>query len=52
MIDHLDALGFEKFPVHIRKHRHTHAAIVVRTAKEGLGEGRATVRHWARGFVV
>ena len=52
MIDHLDALGFEKFPVHIRKHRHTHAAIVVRTAKEGFGEGRATVRHWARGFVV
>jgi len=52
MIDHLDALGFEKFPVHITKHRHTHAAIVVRTAKEGFGVGRATVRHWARGFVV
>ena len=52
MIDNLDALGFEKFPVHIQKHRHTHAAIVVRMQKDGFGEGKVVVKHWAKRFEV
>lgn len=50
MIDSLDSLGFEKFPVHIQRHRHTHAAIVVRMQKEGFGEGKVVVKHWAEKF--
>lgn len=52
MIDSLDALGFEKFPAHIQKHRHTHAAIVVRMQKEGFAEGKVVVKHWAKRFQV
>lgn len=52
MIDNLDALGFEKFPVHIQKHRHTHAAIIVRTQKQGFEEGKVVVQHWAKKFEV
>ena len=52
MIENLDGVGFEKFPVYIQKHRHTHAAIVVRTEKAGFEEGKAVVRHWAGRFEV
>ncbi len=52
MIDNLDSLGFEKFPVHISRHRHTHAAIVVRVQKDGFAQGKACVRHWAQRFEV
>ncbi|KAK3722404.1 hypothetical protein LTR37_002395 [Vermiconidia calcicola] len=52
MIDNLDKVGFTKYPAHIQKHRHTHAAIVVRTQKAGFEEGRAVVRHWAHTFEV
>ncbi|KAK5170111.1 uncharacterized protein LTR77_004695 [Saxophila tyrrhenica] len=52
MIDSLDSLGIKKYPVHIQKHRHTHAAIVVRTKKAGFEEGEAVVKHWAEKFEV
>ena len=52
MVDNLDQVGFTKFPVHIQKHRHTHAAIVVRVQKPGLEEGKVVVRHWAERFEV
>ena len=46
MIRNLDNVGFKKYPVHIRNHRHTHAAIVVRMQKPGFDEGKVAVRHW------
>lgn len=52
MIDHMDQLGLTKYPVHIHKVRHTHAAIVVRTLKETFGEGKIVVQHWAEKFEV
>ena len=52
MIENLDELGFEKFPVHISKHRHTHAAIVVRIQKDVFAEGKVVVAHWAGKFEV
>lgn len=58
MIDHLDrCVGFEKFPVHIQKVRHTHAAIVVRMQKplsgaESFSEGVVVVKHWASKFEI
>jgi hypothetical protein len=52
MIEHLDGhVGFTKYPVHIQKVRHTHAAIVVRTPKESFAEGKCVIGHWAKGFV-
>jgi len=53
MIDNLDKhVGFTKYPVHITKVRHTHAAIVVRMQKESFAEGREVSRHWIRNFEV
>ncbi|CAK1355943.1 unnamed protein product [Cercospora beticola] len=57
MIANLDKLGFDKFPVHIQKVRHTHAAIVVRTqkplsGKDSFSEGKIVVKHWAERFEV
>ena len=52
MIDNLNEVGFTKFPAHIQRHRHTHAAIVVRMQKEGFAEGRVVVQHWAERFEV
>ena len=52
MIASLDRLRFDKYPVHIQRHRHTHAAIVVRMRKPGFAEGEVVVRHWAREFKV
>ncbi|EPS44827.1 hypothetical protein H072_1198 [Dactylellina haptotyla CBS 200.50] len=47
MIDSLDQLGFKKFPVHIRKVKHSHAAIIVRNPKnEGFSEGKMVIKHW------
>ncbi|KAI5300553.1 hypothetical protein KEM56_002360 [Ascosphaera pollenicola] len=47
IIDNLNALGFRKFPVYIHKHRHSHAAIIVRMPnKPGFAEGKVVVRHW------
>ncbi|KAK6530102.1 hypothetical protein TWF694_003474 [Orbilia ellipsospora] len=47
MIDNLDQLGFKKFPVHIHKVKHSHAAIIVRNPKnEGFSEGKIVIKHW------
>lgn len=50
MIENLDRVGFVKFPVHILKVRHTHAAIVVRMQKESFGEGKVVSEHWVKRF--
>lgn len=46
MIEGLDSVGFQKFPVHIHKVRHSHAAIIVRRQKEDFFEGKIVVKHW------
>lgn len=50
MIENLDKIGLRKFPVHIRKVRHTHAAIIVRMKRETFSEGKVVVAHWANRF--
>lgn len=51
MIDALDNVGFEKYRVHIRKVRHTHAAIIVRIGwRPNFDEGKVVVKHWVQGF--
>ncbi|CEI67245.1 hypothetical protein FVEN_g5846 [Fusarium venenatum] len=47
MIENLNTVGWRKFPVHIQKHRHSHAAIVVRMDKESFADGWVVLRHWA-----
>lgn len=47
MIQNMDAAGWRKFPVHIQKHRHSHAAIVVRMDKESFADGWVVLGHWA-----
>ncbi|KAL9127018.1 MAG: hypothetical protein Q9217_004033 [Psora testacea] len=46
MIEALDGVGFKKYRVHIQKVRHTHAAIVVRSAKKSFDEGKVVIKHW------
>jgi hypothetical protein len=46
IIDALDKLGWRKYPVHIHKVMHSHAAIVVRIQKDGYSEGHHIFRHW------
>ncbi|KAL3422474.1 lipid particle protein [Phlyctema vagabunda] len=46
MIQALDDVGWRKYPVHIQKVRHSHAAIIVRTDKPSFDEGRVVFRHW------
>ena len=52
MIDALDGVGFDKFPVHIHDARHSHAAIIVRMQRESFREGKIVVRHWLERFEV
>ena len=52
MMESLNSVGFTKYPAHIQRHRHTHAAIVVRVDKPGFEEGKVVVRHWAEKFEV
>ncbi|KAF4452743.1 hypothetical protein F53441_4455 [Fusarium austroafricanum] len=53
MIHNLDAAGWRKFPVHIQKHRHSHAAIVVRMDKESFSDGWVVLKHYAeREFLI
>ena len=52
MIEGLDGVGFTKYPVHISKVRHTHAAIIVRTNRWGFDEGKVVVGHWVKHFEV
>ncbi|RDW82198.1 hypothetical protein BP6252_03310 [Coleophoma cylindrospora] len=46
MIQALDNVGWRKYPVHIHKVRHSHAAIIIRTEKPSFDEGKAVFRHW------
>ena len=46
MIRNLDAVGFRKYRVHIRKVRHSHAAIIVRRGIDFNDEGEVVIRHW------
>jgi len=51
MIDNLDKyIAFTKYPVHIQKVRHTHAAIVMRTLRDSFAEGKAVSAHWVKEF--
>lgn len=45
-IQALDRLKWRKYPVWIHKHRHSHAAIIVRMEKPGFEEGKVVLRHW------
>ncbi|CAI7601602.1 hypothetical protein N7533_007371 [Penicillium manginii] len=46
IIDNLNDVGFTKYPVYIHNHRHTHAAIIVRSPKDGFYEGKIVMKHW------
>ncbi|CAG8032366.1 unnamed protein product [Penicillium olsonii] len=46
IIDSLNELGLHKYPVHIQKNHHSHAAIIVRSAKDGFSEGKLVIKHW------
>ncbi|CAG7957583.1 unnamed protein product [Penicillium nalgiovense] len=46
IIDSLNAVGIRKYPVHIQKHYHSHAAIIVRDEKDGFREGKIVMKHW------
>ncbi|KAI1850729.1 hypothetical protein JX265_004440 [Neoarthrinium moseri] len=48
MIRSLDKLGWRKYPVWIHKHRHSHAAIIVRTEKPSFSEGHVVMKHWLK----
>ncbi|KLJ11940.1 hypothetical protein EMPG_12905 [Blastomyces silverae] len=46
IIDSLNSVGFRKYPVHIHKVWHSHAAIIVRMPKKKFDEGKIVVRQW------
>ena len=46
MIKALDDVGFRKYPVHIHKSSHSHAAIIVRHARPAFDDGKVVVQHW------
>jgi len=46
IIDSLNEVGIKKYPVHIQKNRHSHAAIIVRSAKDSFAEGKLVMKHW------
>ncbi|KPI43329.1 putative lipase [Cyphellophora attinorum] len=46
MIKALDSVGWRKYPVHIQKSTHSHAAIIVRSARAAFEEGKTVVKHW------
>ncbi|KEF55010.1 uncharacterized protein A1O9_08663 [Exophiala aquamarina CBS 119918] len=46
MIKSLNDVGFRKYPVHITKSSHSHAAIIVRTPRSAFEEGKVVVKHW------
>ena len=49
MISSLDAVGWRKYPVHITKSTHSHAAIIVRIpSRKAFEEGKVVVRHWLK----
>ena len=48
MIKALDDVGFRKYPVHIHKTSHSHAAIVARNTRPSLQEGKVVIQHWLK----
>ena len=52
MIKALDDVGFKKYPVHIHKSSHSHAAIIVRIPKAAFEEGKVVVKHWLDHFQI
>lgn len=52
MIQALNDLGWSKYPVHINKGSHSHAAIIVRMNRESLSEGKIVVGHFLDHFEV
>ncbi|KAH6655467.1 putative serine esterase-domain-containing protein [Truncatella angustata] len=48
MVRALDNLGWRKFPVWIHKHRHSHAAIIIRREGPAFSEGWVVMKHWLR----
>ncbi|KAL1592815.1 hypothetical protein SLS60_011231 [Paraconiothyrium brasiliense] len=52
MIEHLDNVGFKKYPIHIKNVGHTHAAIIRRMDKPSFDEGHVVARHWLDHFEI
>lgn len=52
MITSLNALGWRKYPVHIHKARHSHAAIIKRMERQSFEEGSVVVGHWVAEFEI
>lgn len=52
MIESLDSVGWKKYPVHIHKAGHSHAAIIVRMPVKRFDEGRIVVKHWLERFEI
>ncbi|KAF2757633.1 DUF676-domain-containing protein [Pseudovirgaria hyperparasitica] len=50
MIDNLDQVGWRKFPVHIHKATHSHAAIIVRMKQSRFDDGKVVIKHWLDNF--
>jgi hypothetical protein len=48
MIKALDDVGFRKYPIHIHKSSHSHAAIIVRHTRGAFEEGKIVVAHWLK----
>lgn len=48
MIQALDGCGFQKYPVHITKSHHSHAAIIVRMPRRSFEEGKVVIDHWLK----
>ncbi|KAH6845156.1 putative serine esterase-domain-containing protein [Chaetomium sp. MPI-CAGE-AT-0009] len=49
-IEALDKLGWRKYPVWIHKHRHSHAAIIVRMEKEGIMRSSRAAKETSKYF--
>ncbi|KAI0189625.1 putative serine esterase-domain-containing protein [Xylaria flabelliformis] len=46
MISSLDGVGWRKYPIWIKKVRHSHAAIIVRSDRSSFSEGLVVLKHW------
>jgi hypothetical protein len=52
MIKELNAIGWTKYPVHINRVSHSHAAIIVRMNRDSFSEGRLVIGHFLDNFQV
>jgi hypothetical protein len=52
MIKELNSLRWNKYPVHINKVTHSHAAIIVRMNRDSFSEGRLVIGHFLDNFQV